>query len=133
MANEWMCLFVFASWWWLCKELLYFSCFKRWLLGNRGQNFGLGTEFLVHILFIFYLFLAKFIKCFLFYRNSEVFRRWKNYAKGITSTKIVYKMISSAGNLVVFCFAECWIDCLIYYTLKRSMIEKNIQWRVYNV
>ena len=52
------------------------------------------------------------------WQKSAVFRRWQNYAKGITSAGMVYEIISSVANLFVFCFEECWIDCFICYTIK---------------
>ena len=97
---------------------------SRWLLGNREQNFGL---FLVHILLIFDLLLPKFIKWFSSDKNNKVFWRWENYAKFIISTGMVYEIISSVANFVVFCFEERWIDCFICYKIKRSMIKTSNQ------
>ena len=79
-----------------------------------------GTE--NRILLIFNLLLLKFIKWFSSDKNSEVFRRWENYAKDIISTGM-----SSVANLVVFCFEEHWIDCFICYTIKRSTIKTSNQ------
>ena len=102
-----------AGWRWLIKEFR-----------NREQNFGL---FLVHILLIFDLLLTKFIKWFSSDKNSDVFRRWQDYAKAIIPAWIVYEITSSVAKFVVFCFAECWINCFICYTIKWSMIKTSNQ------
>ena len=132
-GNEWVCLFLCmclwegekqeAGWWWPRNEFCTFHG-SRWLLGNRGQNFGL---FRVHILLILDLLLPIFMKWFSSEKNSEVFRRWQNCAKGIISTGMVYEKISSVANLFVFCFEEYWIDRLFAIELKGSWLKHPVK------
>ena len=66
----------------------------------------------------FFIFLYLNYQMIFIWQKSAVFRRWQNYAKGITSAGMVYEIVSSVVNLFVFCFEECWIDCFICYTIK---------------
>ena len=66
----------------------------------------------------FLIFLCLNYQMIFIWQKSAVFRRWQNYAKGITSAEMVYEIVSSVVNLFVFCFEECWIDCFICYTIK---------------
>ena len=74
----------------------------------------------------FFIFLYLNYQMIFIWQKSAVFRRWQNYAKGITSAGMVYEIISSVANLVVFCFEESWIDCFICDTIKLKHPVKRL-------
>ena len=77
-------------------------------------------DFFVWFIFCpFLIFFCLNYQMVLIWQKKRMFLEVKKLCKRYyISAGMVYEIISSVTNFVVFCFEECWIDCFICYTIK---------------
>ena len=128
MGNEWLYLFFLYLYvrdevWGTARRLvvteqrvLNFSWFT---VAVREQITEFWTFLFGSYFVLFLIFFCLNYQMVLIWQKKRMFLEVKKLCKRYyISAGMVYEIISSVTNFVVFCFEECWIDCFICYTIK---------------